>query len=448
MVRLSISAAAVVVVASAASMRHSRPPVAHAPVLDARARAQAGCDADDAGLTLPPGFCAGVYASGIASARHMAVASNGDLFVISNPGGRGRGGTPVLRGVWRLRDTNRDGKADLIQRVADVTGSGIAIANNALYAEAVGQTTSIVRFAFKPRSTDLVGTMDTIVQGIPRNGNHTSREFVIRGANLYLNVGSATNACQTQDRQPHVPGVDPCTELETRAGTWEFSATTKNQVFSPAQRFATGIRNGVSLTLNPRDNELYVVQHGRDQLADWGMGSEYGSENPAEALFHVTKGKDYGWPYCYYSTEEKRNVTAPEYGGDGKKDDRCRGKEPTVYAFPGHWGPNGALFYTGAQFPAAYRDGIFVAFHGSWNRTPKQQGYNVTFLPMANGKATGPHVIFADSFSPEWAQTPSKSPPAGNISHRPSGLAQGIDGSMFVSDDAAGYIYRIVFAGK
>ena len=405
----------------------------------------AGCDAGNVGLTLPQGFCAGVFARGIAGARHMAVADNGDVFVITNPAGRRGGGPP--RGVFRLRDGNGDGRADSVERVADGTGSGIWVTKTALYSEGGGST--IVRYALNPGTTDLAGTVDTIVSGIPRGPDHVSREFVIRGNDLFVNVGSPSNICEKPGNSRDVPWVsaDPCPELATRAGIWKFDATKVGQVFSAAQRYVTGLRNGVGITFNPLDNELYSTQHGRDQLRFFRKSADsldYNAENPGEEFFHIVAGGDYGWPYCFYSFEAKKKVTGPEYGGDGTQDDRCRDKQKPLYAFPGHWAPNGAMFYTGRQFPAEYRGGVFVAFHGSWNRAPLAPGgYNVTFLPFRNGQATGPHRVFADGFYGDKAR-----PTSASGEHRPVGLAQLRDGSLLVSDDAAGTIFHIVYTGK
>jgi glucose/arabinose dehydrogenase len=402
-----------------------------------------GCDAENASLKLPPGFCAGVFATGIPSPRHMAVASNGDVFVISNPGGGRGSGTGPQRGVYRLRDANGDGKAEQIERVADGTGGGIYIAHGALYAEGGG--TTILRYPFRSGSTDLTGAVDTIIMGLPAGG-HRTRDFVIRGNELFVNVGSATNACTAGGRGVPSSQPDPCTELETRAGIWRFSATEQNQQFSPSKRYVTGLRNGVGITLNPRNNQIYSTQHGRDDLGRLGnQSNEYNAENPGEEFFRILEGADYGWPYCYYSHEEKKKVTAPEYGGDGHKDDRCRSNAQPIYAFPGHWAPNASLFYTGSQFPAEYREGVFVAFHGSWNRAPLQQaGFNVTFLPMKGDQAAGPHRVFADGFNQQIAEDTPPSP----LYRRPTGLAQARDGSLLVSDDQGGNIFRIVFRGR
>ena len=400
-----------------------------------------GCDPDNASLILPRGFCAGVYALGLIAPRRMAVASNGDVFVISNAG-RGRGGgVNPLRGVVRLRDTNGDGKSDTTIRVADGTGAGILIANNALYTEGGG--TTIVRYPFRSNTTELTGAVDTIVSGLP-TGGHTTRDFVIRGSDLFVNVGSQGNVCPGGRG---TPPADPCPELATRAGIWKFDANKTGQTFSESSRYAKGVRNGTGLVLDPRDNQLYVAQHGRDNLKQWNNNTdEYNAENPGEEFFKVVEGGEYGWPYCYYSHEVKKKVLAPEYGGDGKQEARCATMQQPVYAFPGHWAPNAAFFYTGTQFPAEYRDGVFIAFHGSWNRAPlPQAGFNITFLPMrAGGTATGAHRVFADAFNQAIAPTLN---PAGVV-RRPSGIAQMNDGSILVSDDQGGVIYRIAYRGQ
>ncbi len=134
-------------------------------------------------------------------------------------------------------------------------------------------------------------------------------------------------------------------------------------------------------------------------------------------------------------------MLAPEYGGDGRKAGRCAEKIEPIVAFPAHWGPNGLLFYSGAQFPERYRGGAFIAFHGSWNRAPLPQGgYNVVFVPFAGDRPAGVWEIFADGFA-----GPDVSPRGAE--HRPVGLAQGPDGSLYVSDDRGGRIYRISYLG-
>jgi glucose/arabinose dehydrogenase len=162
-------------------------------------------------------------------------------------------------------------------------------------------------------------------------------------------------------------------------------------------------------------------------------------ELPAEEFFRIHKGDDFGWPYCYYDPFQKSKVQAPEYGGDGKKTTGCDTKKKPIYAFPAHWAPNGLLFYTGDQFPAKYKNGAFIAFHGSWNRAPAPQaGYCVVFLPFKDGMPSGDYEIFADGFAGE-----KKTP--GDANYRPCGLAQGPDGSLYISEDQHGRIWKVTY---
>jgi mono/diheme cytochrome c family protein len=261
---------------------------------------------------------------------------------------------------------------------------------------------------------------------------------------LYIDVATATNACQMQNRTPKSPGIDPCTELEMRGGIWRYDASKTNQTFSPAERFATGIRNAEGLTIDAAGH-IFVTQHGRDQLhANWPdlYKPEEEATLPAEELLLLRQGGDYGWPECYYDGMQRKLVLAPEYGGDGgKKVGPCATKSAPIAAFPAHWAPNGMALYDKQQFPAHYHHGVFIAFHGSWDRAPyPQSGYNVVFQALAGDHAPGQCEIFADGFA-----GPAKSP--GQAEHRPSGVAVGPDGSLFVSDDVRGRIYRIVYRG-
>ena len=221
---------------------------------------------------------------------------------------------------------------------------------------------------------------------------------------LYVDLGSPTNSCQVQNRILNSPGVNPCTELETRAGIWRYDAN-PGQHFSPAERFVTGLRNGEGIAFDSA-GRIFATQHGRDQLGqNWPglyMPME-GAEEPAEELVQLEQGADYGWPYCYYSLVHQKLVLAPEYGGDGGKAiGQCAQKRGPIAAFPAHWAPNDLALYEGRQFPTAYRGGVFIAFHGSWNRAPfPQDGYNLVFQPLVEGKPSGKYVIFVDGFAGE-----------------------------------------------
>ena len=395
-----------------------------------------------AGLLLPEGFCATVFAQGIAGARHIVVAPNGDVFVnTESRRGRAAAGANTAApsgGIVGLRDTNGDGKADLQERFG-MGGTGIALANNFLYATAGN---SIVRYRITPGSLTPTGNPDTIITGLPMSGSHHSHNFVLQGQTIYLNVGSATNACQQRDRQLESPGVNPCTELNTRAGVWEFDANRLRQQPTDGRRYATGLRNSIAFVRNPLDGYLYATVHGRDQLHDnWPklFTVEKSAENPGEELVRIDRGADYGWPYCYYDVDSHGLVLAPEYGGDGQKTADCGKKTPALMAFPGHWAPNGMLFYTGSQFPNQYRGGALVAFHGSWNRAPlPQAGFRVVFASFRFNRPTGTFTTFADGF------TASPGAGSGQV-RRPVGLAQAPDGSVFITDDAGGNIWRVTY---
>jgi glucose/arabinose dehydrogenase len=186
------------------------------------------------------------------------------------------------------------------------------------------------------------------------------------------------------------------------------------------------------LTTQPGTGRLFAAVHGRDQLGDnWGFSAEANANNPGEELVQVDQGDDFGWPYCYYSNDEKKKVLAPEYGGDGKKVGRCASAKDPLLVFPGHWAPLALAFYPGDRFGPTYKDGLFVAFHGSWNRAPlPQAGYRVVFVPFTDGKPSAEYSTFASA----------KSGPTGL---RASGLAVAPDGSLYISADDNEKIWRV-----
>jgi glucose/arabinose dehydrogenase len=392
------------------------------------------CDSDNGGITLPAGFCAVVVADQVGAPRHLAVAPNGDLFVALE---RGRGGGG---GLLALRDTTGDGKADVRQGIGSEAGTGVALGKGALY---FSTASTVYRFALRPGALAPLGPPDVIVKDLP-TGGHAARNLALSsdGRTLFVNVGSATNSCQVADRAAESPGKDPCAELAIRAGVWRFDAERHDQTQAQGARFATGIRNAVGLAVAP-DGQLWATQHGRDQLGqNWPklFTLEQSAEKPSEELFPIHDGDDFGWPYCYHDLELGHLVLAPEYGGDGKQVGRCAQKKEPAVAFPGHWAPDGLTFYGAAQFPAHYRGGAFIAFHGSWNRAPlPQAGYRIVFIPFADGKPVGTYETFADGF---WKEDPA------GPKHRPVGVAVGPDGSLYITDDAAGRIWRVMYKGR
>ena len=388
------------------------------------------CRTDNAGLTLPQGFCALVVADSVGGPRHIAVAPNGDVYVAL----RGAKG-----GVLALRDTTGDGVADVRAKFGPGGGSGIAIRDSFLY---FATDNAVVRWPLHAGPLEPAGPPDTVVAELLNRRQHAAKGIAVGGDGfLYVNIGAPSNACQVDDRSMGSPGQDPCALLDVAGGIWRFTLSRMGQKQSDGERIATGLRNSWAMAFRP-GGELYAIQHGRDQLHDmWPQRftPDQNAELPAEELFHIERGGDYGWPYCYYDPQQKKKLLAPEYGGDGKEVGRCdKVRQPDV-AFPAHWAPNGLVFYNGTQFPAEYRGGVFVAFHGSWNRAPlPQAGYNVTFAPFVNGKATGTYRVFARGFTPP-------EPQPRTAEHRPTGLAVGPDGSLYVTDDLGGRVYRILY---
>ena len=396
------------------------------------AAAAGACPGEQSGLTLPAGFCATIFADDIGHARHLVAAANGVVYVNTWSGVYFGNDVPHAGGfLVALQDTKGSGKADVIRRFGETVqsggagGTGIGIYKGALYAES---NDKIVRYALPAGDIVPRDPPKTIVGGLPLGGDHPMHPFVIDAAGLmYVDVGTATNSCQPQNRTLESPGTNPCTELETRGGIWRYDANKPGQTFSPAERFATGIRNGEGFAIDAT-GQIFVTQHGRDQLySNWPAFYTLSQEAtlPAEELLHLRKGGDYGWPECYYDPGRHSLVLAPEYGGDGKRIGPCAEKIGPVAYFPAHWAPDGMALYDKQQFPARYRNGVFIAFHGSWNRAPyAQKGYNVVFQALSGDKASGKCEIFADGFA-GIERSPDKA------SHRPTGIAVGPDGSLY-----------------
>jgi glucose/arabinose dehydrogenase/mono/diheme cytochrome c family protein len=407
------------------------------------------CPSPESGLKLPAGFCATVFADGIGHARHMVVSPNGVVYVNTWSGEYYNNDVPHPGGfLVALQDKSGTGKADVVERFGETSqtggagGTGIGLHKGSLYAEINDR---IVRYPLAEGTIVPQGQPETIVSGLPLGGDHPMHPFLINNeGSMYVDVASASNACQAKNRQPKSPGENPCTELETRGGVWRYDANQTDQKFSREQRFATGIRNAEGLAMDP-SGRIFVTQHGRDQLhANWPALYKPTEEAtlPAEEVMLLKSGGDYGWPVCYYDAVQQKLLLAPEYGGDGGKAvGACANKIPPVAALPAHWAPNGMVFYDKKQFPEHYRNGVFIAFHGSWNRAPYPQGgYNVVFQPLAGDRASGNCEIFADGFAGQ-VKTPE------GAAHRPSGLAVGPDGALYVSDDVRGRIYRIIYQG-
>jgi glucose/arabinose dehydrogenase len=388
--------------------------------------ADSKCDPDNGGLVLPEGFCATVVASDLGPVRQLAVAPNGDLYAaLSGKPGDNTGG------VLAFRDKDGNGKPDDRASFGPGGGNDVKVHNGYVY---FALNDRIVRYRLGDGKLEPSGKEETVVAELPRDGGHVAKSLGFGPDNaMYVNIGSKTNSCQKTDRLPASPGQDPCTELEQRAGIWRFSADRAGQRFADGRRFATGLRNAMALATQPGTGALFAAVHGRDQLSDnWGFSNEVNANNPAEELVRVESGGDYGWPYCYHSNQYRKKVLAPEYGGDGEKVGRCTAARNPILAFPGHWAPMALAFYNSDGFGPKYKGGLFAAFHGSWNRAPlPQEGYRVVFVPFANGRPTGEYSTFATE-------------KGGPTSLRASGVAVAPDGSLYISADQNGKIWRVV----
>ena len=396
-------------------------------------------DGNNGGLTLPAGFQALIVADNLGQARHIAVRSNGDIYVALE---RMKDGG----GIVAMQDTNGDGKPDIIKHFGASGGNGIAIHDGYLY---FAPDTAVWRYKLTPGKLVPDGPPQHIVDNLPSKGDHHTKSIAFDNkGNMYVDIGSPSNACQKEERTKGVPGMDPCPQLKTRAGVWEFKADKLGQTQQEAHHFATGIRNGVGITWNNKVNQLYVVQNGRDQLAQlWPQyfNDQQSAILPAEEFMLVKDGSNFGWPYAYYDQTQGKRVLAPEYGGNGKKVGRASKYDDPIMAFPGHWAPLGLLFYTGNQFPSQYKNGAFIAFHGSWNRAPLPQAPGrVVFVPFTGDK---PASDKWDNFATGFAGVDTLKSP-GQAKHRPVGLAQGPDGSLYITDDAHGTVWRVMYTGK
>jgi glucose/arabinose dehydrogenase len=388
----------------------------------------------NAGLKLPAGFSAEVTVETGGSARHIVVTPNGLIYIKLAKPVNGKGILVYQKGA--------DGKATLKSSFGNYGGTGIYLKNGYLYASSNQEV-----FRYKLNANNEVidpNAPEKIITGLKMGREHETKSIVLdNDGNIYVNIGAYSNSCQEKDRQLHSMGIKGCPILDSAGGIWQFKADKPNQTYKDGVRYTTGLRNVVGLDWNTQLNQLFVMQHGRDQLHDIFpelYDTKQSSLLPAECMYALKKGDNAGWPYMYYDEFQHKKIMAPEYGGDGKKEAIGNFIDPVV-AFPGHLAPNGLLFYTGNMFPEKYKNGAFIAFHGSWNRAPEPQaGAFVVFQPFKNGKPDGEWEIFADNF----AGTPEKEA-AGRPDHKPCGLAQGADGALYVTDDVKGFVYRITY---
>lgn len=399
-------------------------------------------DPDNGGLFLPGNFEAVVVVDSLKGrARHLAVNTNGDIYVkLRFPDSIG--------GNAALRDTNNDGRADIIKNFDDYQdkssyGTEMRIHNGYLYFSSVTKI-------FRQKLTDKL-VPDTEIELIltdtqPPRQHDTKPIAFDKEGNLYTAFGAPSDACQVDDRKLMSPGIFPCPILEHRGGIWRFDANEKEQFQKDGHKFATGLRSVVALQWNNADNNLFTVVHGRDYLHNtWPaqFSAWQGAVLPSEVFLKLKDGSDAGWPYHYYDQIQNKYFLNPEYGGDGEKQGDVHDLVDPLIGFPGHFAPNDLLFYTGDQFPDRYQNGAFMAFHGSTSSAPyPQSGYFIAFVPMKNGLPAGPWEVFADGFAGVDIVVNTS-----DAAYRPMGLAQGPDGSLYISDSEKGKIWRVMYKG-
>jgi len=338
----------------------------------------------------PEGFHVSVYAENFKTPRFLTVAPNGDLFVAEAGAGR----------VEILRDQKQTGTPQERETFANGLKYpfGIVFHDDYVY---IGNTNQIVRYKYDPKTSKRIGEEEKLLS-VPAGG-HSTRTLAIApdGKHLLIAVGSAGNI-ETDD--PPVRAAITICDLDGK---------------NP-RLFAMGLRNPVGLALNPTTKEVWTSVNERDELGD---------DLPPDYLTSVKDGGFYGWPYSYIGSNVDPRVKQehPELVE--------RAIVPDVLLGP-HVAPLQFAFYTGKQFPASYQGGAFVAEHGSWNRA-KRSGYQIAFVGFKDGKA----AVDPEPFLTGWVPDPGK----GLVFGRPVGVAVLPDGSLVISDDGPGILYRVSY---
>jgi len=386
---------------------------------------------DNASIIVPKGFKVQQIAADLGATRQIAITSKGEVYAKLSKLKEGKG-------IYHLVDSDKNGSLDTKELFGEFPGTGIKIQNGFLYASS---NKGLYRYKLDANQRVLdKNSPEKIIDGLPDHGRDNAKPFVFdnSGQHIYMTIGSWNDPCRVQGTGQ---GMSPCVILDSAGGVWKFSANKLAQGFADGERYVTGLKNAVGIDWNRATNTFFATGHGRGQFHDFYpqyYTPQMSQELPAETLYEFPKaGLDAGWPYIYYDQKQQKKILAPEYGGDGKKTGGANAIDPVV-AFPAHLGPNGLHFYTGKMFPAKYKNGAFIAFHG---QSPElKKGYFVAFVPFKNGKPSGNWEIFADNFAGIDLKNPS-----GPIQHRPCGVSEGPDGALYICDDLNGSIYKITY---
>jgi glucose/arabinose dehydrogenase len=341
--------------------------------------------------TVPPGFRVNIFATDFDEPRWLTVAPNGDIFLADTHGGK----------IYILRDPKHTGGAQ--ERIVWDEGLdqpfGIVFHEDYVY---VGDTNAVLRFKYDAKTSKRLSEGEKLMD-LPRGGHSTrALAFTADGQHLFVSVGSESNiSIESDTRRAAITICDP---------------DGKNP-----RLYATGLRNPVGIALEPTTGKLFTSVNERDGLGD---------DLPPDYFTSVKDGGFYGWPYSYIGA----NV-----------DPRVKPQRPELVAtaiipdvlLGAHHAPLQFAFYTGKQFPQSYHGGVFLAEHGSWNRSTRA-GYRVVFIPFKEGKPTGDPQPFITGLVPD--------PAKGNVNGRPVGVTVASDGSLLVSDDGAKVVYRVSVA--
>ena len=403
-------------------------------------------DPDDGAITLPPGFRALVVADNLVVGRKagntaerlrgIAVAPNGDIYAKTR-----------LGPIFALRDTTGDGRIDETKEFGPGDGgTHIAFHDGWLYHSS---RTAVYRYKYTPGELVPTSPLQTVVSNLPAERDHDAKAFAFDDqGRMLVEIGSPYNVYSKPDRQLGAKGMDATEFQKTYGGFWRFDANKLNQTQADGVRFSTGHRHALALAWQPVSRSFFMVQMGRDNLNV--VDPEHydaldNAERVSEVMHLVKEGSNFGWPYSYWDPIKTARMVAPEFGGDNIKRVDPDPYDKPVIAFPGHWAPIQMTVYSGTQFPEKYRNGTFVAFHGSWNRAPRAQaGYQIGFVPFDDkGMPVGTYETFADDFAGkrEFVST-------GDARFRPLGLAVGPDGSLYISDTEKGRIWRVIYTGE